>query len=157
MNLHENAEKVLKSNTEILFNHLKEAISNYISSGHAMGEYQFINAYLSATLNAIMAYIDRLLSTGQLEETEIIQALKYANNLQKHNPQLIKMAKSIGGFSFPICCENEIEIPEINIVLDDCIGLKTRKESQKNSYEKYLQQRPVIETLTPIVDMLLDK
>lgn len=152
MNLHENAEKVLKSNIEILFNHLKKAISNYISSGHAMGEYQFINAYLSATLNAIMAYIDRLLSTGQLEETEIIEALKYANNLQKHNPQLIKMAKSIGGFSFPICFENEIDI-----VWDDCIGLKTRKESQKNSYEKNLQQRPVIETLTPIVDMLLDK
>lgn len=155
MELHENAKKVLKSNIEILFNQLKVAVDNYINYGHSIGEFCFINAYLSATINAMVAYIERLVDTKQLDETELVEALKFANNLQKHNPQLIRMAKSTGGMSFPICFENEIIFPQISIVWDDCICLETRKKSQKINYEKHFQQRPVIETLTPIIDALL--
>jgi len=103
-----------------------------------------------------VAYIDRLIKTKQLEETELVLALKFANNLQKHNPQLIRIARSIGGNNFPECYENEIIYSETSIVWDDCIGLKTDRPTQKINYKKHFQQRPIIETLTPIVDNLLD-
>lgn len=157
MELHENAKKVLKSNIEILFNQLKLAVDTYINTGYSMGEFRFINAYLSATINAMVSYIERLIETKQLEETELIEALKYANNLQKHNPQLIRMVKSIGGMSFPICFEDKIILSQISIVWDDCICLETRKKSQKTHYQKHFQQQPIIETLTPIINALLEK
>jgi hypothetical protein len=89
-------------------------------------------------------------------ENDMVEALKFANNLQKHNPQLIRMVKSNGGFEFPFCIEDEFEFIEISIVWDECTGLKTKKSSQKESYEKYFQQRKVIDTLTPIITYLLD-
>lgn len=157
MELHENAEKVLKSNIEILYGQLCAAVHDYIETGHCMGEFRYINAYLCAAINAIVAYIDRLIEVGHMEESEIVQAIKYANNLQKHNPQLIRMSRSIGGFEFPICFTEDFSIPVIEIVWDDCIGLKTKKPSQKDAYEKYFQQRPIIETLDPIVQKLLSE
>ncbi|MDP4118948.1 MAG: hypothetical protein Q8873_07140 [Bacillota bacterium] len=155
MELNENSKKVLKSNIEILFNQLKVAVDSYVKNGRSMGDFSFINAYLSATLNAMVSYIDRLVKVTQLEESELVEALKFANNLQKHKPELIQIAKSTGGMAFPICFENEVIISEISVVWDDCICLKTRKDAQKISYEKNFQQQPIIETLTPIVDKLL--
>ena len=156
MDLDEKARLVLKSNIKILFVQLKAAVDDYIDSGYSMGEFSFINAYMSATINAMVAYIERLVKVEGLEETELVEALKFANNLQKHNPQLIRMSKSTGGMSFPICFEDEITIPQISVVWDDCIGLRTKKPAQKTAYEKYFQQRSVIETLTPIINKLLD-
>lgn len=146
---------VLKNNIEILYSQLSLAIQDYIDSGHCMGEFRYINAYLGATLNALISYIDRLIEVGRLEETETVQALKFANNLQKHNPQLICMSRSIGGMMFPTFFEEEFTIPEIQIVWDDCIGLKTKKTSQREAYEKLFMQRPIKETLDPIVRGLL--
>lgn len=157
MELHENAEKVLKSNIKILFPHLESAVDEYIRDGHGMGEFSFINAYLSATLNAVVAYIDRLIEAGRMQENDVVEALKFANNLQKHNPRLIRIVKSTGGFEFPFCIEDGgLEFLEISVVWDDCIGLQTKKKAQRESYEKYLQQREIIETLKPIVECLLD-
>lgn len=157
MELNDNAERVLKSNIKILFEQLENAVDEYICSGHCIGEFSFINAYLSATLNAVVAYIDRLIEVKRMLEDDIVEALKFANNLQKHNPQLIRMIKSNGGFEFPFCIEEDgFEFIEISIVWDECIGLKTKKSSQKESYEKYFQQRKVIDTLTPIITYLLD-
>jgi len=54
MELHENAKVVLKSNIVILFNQLQVAVDNYIKDGSSMGDFRFINAYLSATLHAMV-------------------------------------------------------------------------------------------------------
>ena len=156
MELNANAERVLKSNIKILFEQLENAVDEYIRSGHCMGEFSFINAYLSATLNAVVSYIERLIEAGRMQELDVVEALKFANNLQKHNPQLIRIFKPNGGFEFPFCIEEDgFEFLEISIVWDECVGLKTRKVSQKESYKKYLQQRKVIDTLKPIVECLL--
>ena len=155
MVLNESAEKILRSNVNILFDQLEKAVNEYLCNGHSRGEFSFINAYLSATLNAVVSYIDRLIEVKRMLENDMVEALKFANNLQKHNPQLIRMVKSNGGFEFPFCIEDEFEFIEISIVWDECVGLKTRKVSQKESYKKYLQQRKVIDTLKPIVECLL--
>ena len=153
--LNEHAETVLKSNIEILYSQLNSAIQDYLHFGHCIGEFRYVNAYLGATLNALVSYIDRLIEVGRFSETDIVQALKFANNLQKHNPQLICMSKAIGGLTFPMCFEEEFSIPEIQLVWDDCIGLKTKKLSQREAYEKCFQQQPIAETLEPIVRELL--
>lgn len=154
--LNDRAEAILKSNIEILYSQLQLAIKNYVRHGHSSGEFCYINAYLSATLNAVISYVDRLIKIGRITETEIIEALKFANNLQKHNPGLISISKSRGGIEFPIAFEDGFEILEIEVVWDDCIALKSRKPSQKIAYEKCFQQKPVIETLEPIIrDLLL--
>ena len=158
MELNERAEAVLKSNIEVLYAQLISAIQDYLDSGHCMGEFRYINAYLGATLNALVSYIDRLIEVGRLSETDTVQALKFANNLQKHNPQLICMSRAIGGLMFPMYFEEEFSIPEIQLIWDDCIGLKTKKSSQREAYEKCFQQRPIAETLEPIVrELLSDK
>lgn len=42
--LHENSEKILKSNIEILFANLSDAIKKYVGVGEWMGELKYINA-----------------------------------------------------------------------------------------------------------------
>ena len=156
MELHINAEKVLKNNIEIMYWELEKAIKTYIKEGHYMGELKYVNAYLCATINSIVAYVERLIKAQRLEEDDIVQALKYVNNLQKHNPQLVSVPKAVGGFCFPLVFTDSFRIPEINIVWDDCIGLDTKKASQKDCYEKYFKQRGIIDTLKPIVVILLN-
>ena len=84
--LSENVENTLKSNIEILFMHLTNAINEYIDKGECMGELKYINAYLAATINAIVSYIDKLIEVDRLQENDVVQALKFVNNLHKHNP-----------------------------------------------------------------------
>lgn len=156
--LNENAERVLKSNIEILYKQLCIAVDEYVQVGCYMGEFSYINAYLSATLNAIVSYVERLIQIGRAEETEVVEALKFANNLQKHNPALVRMSRSMGGIEFPVCFgEDGYEFLEVSVIWDECIGLRTKKQSQKNCYEKIFQQRPIIDTLRPIVEKLLSE
>ena len=154
--LDKRAEEVLRSNIGILYSQLDSSIQEYLKHGHSTGEVSYINAYLSATLNAIISYVDRLMEVGRMKNNERIQALKFANNLQKHQVQLICLSKTIGGFTFPFCIEGEFEIPKIEVVWDECVGLRTESTNQKKAYEKLLKKRPIIETLEPIVRELLD-
>ncbi len=151
--LHENSEKILKSNIEVLFANLSDAIQKYVNDGEWMGELKYINAYLSATIHAIVCYIDKLIEVGRMQETETVQALKYVNNLQKHNPNFVSVTKRIGGLefpmSFPFSCET------YDIVWSECIGLDTRKPQQKDSYEKLFQDRKILDILNEVVAKLL--
>ena len=154
--LDERAEAVLKSNIEILYSQLDSSIQEYLKHGYSTGEVRYINAYLSATLNAIISYVDRLMEVGRMKNNERIRALKFANNLQKHQAQLICLSKTIGGFTFPFCIEGEFEIPKIEVVWDDCIGLKTESPNQRKAYDNLFKKKPIIETLEPIISELLD-
>lgn len=151
--LHENSEKILKSNIEILFANLSDAIKKYVNDGEWMGELKYINAYLSATIHAIVCYIDKLIEVGRMEETETVQALKYVNNLQKHNPNFVSVAKRTGGFVFPMYFPMSCE--PYDVVWSECIGLKTRKEQQKNAYDSLFQHRKILDVLAKIVNVLL--
>ena len=144
--LDKRAEDVLRSNIEILYSQLDSSIQDFFKYGYHKREIRYINAYLSATLNAIISYVERLIKVGCMSETETVLALKFANNLQKHEAQLISISKPEGGFS----------IPKIEVLWDDCIGLSTKYTSQREAYEKLLKKKPIIETLEPIVRELLN-
>lgn len=152
--LHENSEKILKSNIEILFGNLNDAIKKYIDDGEWMGELKYINAYLSATIHAIVCYIDKLIEVGRMEETEVVQALKYVNNLQKHNPNFVSITKRTGGFVFPMSFPFSCEM--YDVVWSECIGLTTKKPTQKVAYEKLFQDRKILDILDVIVKKLLN-
>lgn len=151
--LSENVENTLKSNIEILFMHLTNAINEYIDKGECMGELKYINAYLAATINAIVSYIDKLIEVDRLQENDVVQALKFVNNLHKHNPHFVSVTKRVGGLSFPMSFPLEIEC--CNIVWSECVGLTTKKKQQKDAYEKLFQHREILKTLATIVNSLL--
>ena len=153
--LHKNSELVLKNNIEILFSDLSDAIKKYVDAGEWMGELKYINAYLSATIHAIVCYIDKLIEVGRMEETKVVQSLKYVNNLQKHNPNFVSIAKRTGGFIFPISFPFSCEL--YDVVWSECIGLETRKPQQKESYEQLFQHRKILDVLIPIVIELLEE
>ena len=153
--LHENSEKILKSNIEILFANLSDAIKKYVNDGEWMGELKYINAYLSATVHAIVCYIDKLIEVGRMEETEVVQALKYVSNLQKHNPNFISVTKRTGGLDFPMSFPFSCE--PYDIVWSECIGLTTKKPTQKVAYEKLFQDRKILDILSGIVQELLNE
>lgn len=153
--LHENSEKILKSNIEILFANLNDAIKKYVNAGEWMGELKYINAYLSATVHAIVCYIDKLIEVGRMEETEVVQALKYVNNLQKHNPNFVSITKRTGGFVFPMSFPFSCEM--YDAVWSECIGLTTKKPTQKVAYEKLFQDRKILDILSGIVQELLNE
>lgn len=132
--LSENVECTLKSNIEILFMHLKNSIEEYIEKGECMGDLKYINAYLAATINAIVSYVDKLVEIKRLKENDVIEALKFVNNLYKHNPNFVSATKRIGGFSFPMSFPLEIEC--CNIVWSECIGLTTKKSTAKKCIRK---------------------
>lgn len=152
--LHENSEIVLKSNIEILFNNLNDAIKKYVDAGEWLGELKYINAYLSATIHAMVCYIDKLIEVGRMEESRIVQALKYVNNLQKHNPNFVSITKRTGGFIFPISFPFSCEL--YDVVWAECIGLQTRKQQQKEAYEQFFQHRKILDVLRPVVIELLN-
>lgn len=154
--LDKRAEDVLRSNIEILYSQLDSSIQDFFKYGYHKREIRYINAYLSATLNAIISYVERLIKVGCMSETETVLALKFANNLQKHEAQLISISKPEGGFTLPFSLEGGFSIPKIEVLWDDCIGLSTEYTSQREAYEKLLKKKPIIETLEPIVRELLN-
>ena len=153
--LHENSEKILKSNIEILFANLSDAIKKYVNAGEWMGELKYINAYLSATVHAIVCYIDKLIEVGRMQETETVQALKYVNNLQKHNPNFVSITKRTGGFVFPMSFPFSCEM--YDVVWSECIELTTKKPTQKVAYEKLFKDRKILDILSGIVQELLNE
>lgn len=154
MKIHENAEKRLKENIVILYSDLKTAIEVFIREDNALGDLRKINAYLNATLNAMISYIERLIQCGEWENDETVKALKYANNIQKHNVCLVELARVVGGMVYGFPTEEESGL-ELRIVWDDCIGLSTKSKEQEVCFRKIFQQRGIIETLEPIVNKLI--
>ena len=51
-------KSMLKSNLMVIFSDLEKAIEQYLSSGYRIGETKYIDAYLAATIHALMDYAD---------------------------------------------------------------------------------------------------
>ncbi len=142
------AKLILQSNFEIVYNQLREAIQEYLESGHTKGEFQYIEAYLAATIHSIMDYAERY-----MKNDAIVNACRYVNNTLKHNPQLITHKKITGGFefaiSFPICIE------EIKVVWNFDKDLSVRRPEQQQAFEMLFADKPILETLEPIAKKIL--
>ena len=93
MVLNESAENILRSNVNILFDQLEKAVNEYLCNGHSRGEFSFINAYLSATLNAVVSYIERLIEAGRMQELDVVEALKsYFSPLRRRRQPNIRLS-----------------------------------------------------------------
>ena len=142
-------EMVYKSNIQILFHDLQNAINIYIKHGHTTGEIQYVNAYLLAVLAAIAAYKDTVLKDRP--ETDEIKACKYANNMLKHDPTIISHIESDGGMTFPM--HFPLVIPEIDIVWK-WQDLSAHHEDQKNAFKVLFAGKPVLQTLDNVLSQL---
>lgn len=141
-------ESMLKSNLMIVFSDLEKAIEQYVSSGYSIGETKYIDAYLAATIHALMDYADAYLS----KDDEKIQACRYANNTLKHN-SLLKTHRTItGGLTFPFCFPMRIE--KLEIVWNYDCNVETRYKSQQRAFETHFAGKPILETLRPILQQI---
>lgn len=139
-------ERVYKSNIQILYHDLKNAIKTYIEHGHTTGEIQYVNAYLMAVLAAIAAYNDTV-ENGR-EETDEIKACKYANNLLKHDPTIVTHIKPEGGITFPMSFP--LTIPEIDVVWK-WQELYARSRNQNDAFKNLFAGKPVLQTLDNVL------
>lgn len=142
-------EAVYKSNLQILFSDLHQAVKDYIDYGHTNGEVKYINAYLMAVLGAIAAYKDTVLK-GQ-KETDEIKACKYANNMLKHDPTIITPMTPTGGAGFPISFP--LVIPQISIVWK-WQDLQSKHEDQKDAFKDLFAEKSVLDTLYQVLTHL---
>ena len=126
-----------------MYQHLNEAIKDYLDSGHIRGDLQFIEAYLAATIHAIIDYAERF-----LKEDEMIKACKYANNILKHNQQFNTHKKIIGGVTFPISFPKTFE--EIKVVWNYDERLTVRYPEQKSAFKKMFAGKAILETIEPL-------
>lgn len=138
-------QSILRSNFLILYSNLETAINDYLKYGHTNGQTQFIDAYLSATIHALIDYADKYLDI----RNEKIKACRYANNTLKHNESLISHKEITGGFSFPISFPLCIE--KIEVVWNYDGSVKVHHEDQQNAFKKHFAGKPILETLQPIV------
>lgn len=142
-------EEVYKSNIKILYEDLRNAIDDYVEHGHITGDVRFVNAYLMATIGAIVAYNDTVLR--EQKDFEEMKACKYANNMLKHNPVIVTCVEAHGGLSFPMSFPFEIPIVDVVWKWQD---LCSHHEDQKMAFRELFVGKPVIETLEGILDQI---
>lgn len=127
---------------------MENAINNYLKCGHTLGQTQYIDAYLAASIHALIDYADKYLDTHD----ERIKACKYANNTLKHNGSLVSHKEITGGFSFPISFP--ISFEKIEVVWNYDSNVETRHKDQQAAFAKHFAGKPLLETLRPIFQQI---
>lgn len=143
-----NNQLVLKSNLLILFSDLEYSIKKYLECGYAIGETKYIDAYLAATIHALIDYADKYLD----KDDEKIQACRYANNSLKHHSSLITHKEITGGFSFPV--EFPLYSEKIEVVWNYDSSVKVRHKEQQIAFENHFAGKAILETLRPIMQLI---
>ena len=141
-------KSILKSNCLILFGELQKAINDYLEHGHTRGEVKYIDAFLTATIHSFIDYADGHLDPDK--EDDRFNACRYANNVLKHNSALVTHKKTMGGLSFPI--HFPLAIPEIQVVWNYSESLTVNSQKQQRAFETLFANKPIIDTLLPLVD-----
>lgn len=137
-------KKILKSNFLIVYQDLKDAINEYLSSGHCQGKTEKIDAYLAATIHALIDFDIRC----PYKDRQVIQAFEYANNTLKHNKSLISHKEISGGVTFPV--EFPIEIPKITVIWNYDSSVKAKYKNQQQAFEDLFAGREIFQTLEPL-------
>ncbi len=144
-------KRILRSNFLIMYRELENAIKKYLDYGHLHGDTDKIDAYLAATLHALIDFTDRFWG----DDEEIIKAFKYANNALKHDCSLVSHKKITGGFSFPI--HSPLEISEITVVWNYDHSVKVNSQMQQEAFKKLLAGQEILTTLEPLVMRISDE
>lgn len=114
-----------------------------------------LNYRLGTMLHWIMVYWERLTKKYPEipEETKsFFSALNYANNQMKHEPTLTEFTQRSGGFSFPISFP--LTIMAIQFIWHLNSNNSTRYENQRANFEKYLEHKEVIVTISEAIKIL---
>lgn len=141
-------KNIFRANFLIVYQDLVNSIQHYIDCDYNHGQTDKIDAYLAATIHAIIDYSERFWG----DDTEIIKACKYANNTQKHNLLLISHKRTTGGVHFPI--HFPLEFPPITVIWNYNPQVQTKSCAQKRAFEHLFAGKEIIETLQPIVQRI---
>lgn len=137
----------LQNNFKIMFEGLQKAIEDYLEYGTCTGRMEYVEAYLVATIHALMDYADRFL----LDDDEIM-ACRYVNNTIKHVAGYVTHKEVTGGVTFPITFPLACE--EIKVVWKSEADLACRYEDQKKAYIKCFAGKSLLDTLTPLANKI---
>jgi hypothetical protein len=114
-----------------------------------------LNYRLGTMLHWIMVYWERVIKI-YYDIPEDVQtffsALKYANNQMKHEPTLTEFTQRSGGFSFPISFPLTIMATQFIWHLNSSNA--TRYENQRANFEKQLENKEVMETISKAIEIL---
>lgn len=144
-------KEILKNNFFIVYQDLKDAIDEYLSSGHCQGKTEKIDAYLAATIHAIIDFYERC----PQKSSQIIDACKYANNTLKHNGSLISHKEISGGLSSLI--EFPFESPEITVIWNYDSSIQTNSKAQQQAFEKLFAGQEILQTLVPLAEWIVSE
>ncbi len=139
--------KSLQNNFEVVYRDLLNSIHNYAESGMSKDDLKYINAYLAASIHALIDYTERF-----MKDDDYIMAFKYVNNTIKHVNGFITHSEVAGGVSFPV--EFPLCIDKIRVIWKSYAELNVNKEAQKESYTNLLAGREIIETLKPFAEKI---
>ena len=145
----EKAKPILQSNFNIVYNQLNLAIDNYLGGGYTRGEFQNMEAYLAATIHAIMDYAERF-----LENNEDVNSCRYVNNTLKHSEGYITHKQVTGGISFPVTFPFVSE--KIRVVWKYDETLNVNFERQKIAFKKHWAGKDILSTLEPLANMIIE-
>lgn len=139
------------SNVWIQYENLREAVDMYDRSGNR--DLTFVNAYLVATISAIVSYIDTVWKPehGNEPEAELFLGIKYANNMVKHSYELVSHVKEAGGLGFPVSFP--LVIPKMKMVWSNQ-KLDAHHKEQVRAYEKLFAGRNILEPLQDVMNEL---
>ncbi len=137
----------LQNNFKLMYSRLCWAIDDYLKHGHNDKGIDELEAYLAATMHALMDYAERY-----LKDDDIILACKYVNNTIKHVHGFITHKEITGGFTFPISFPFGCE--EIKVVWKYNESLDCRHKDQKEAYKRCFVGKPLLEILQPLADII---
>lgn len=137
----------LQSNFRIMFMGLQKAIDDYAKSGYHAEKIEFVEAYLVASIHALMDYADRF-----LKDDDEIMACRYVNNTAKHVDGYVTHKEVAGGFTFPVSFPLECE--KIRVIWKKSADLECRHKDQKYAYIKCFAGKELLETLSPLADKI---
>ena len=143
------SKEALKSNFQIMYEELQSLINKYVrNTGDRLLERK-VEAYLSATIHALVDYSSRF-----LESNHSLTACSYVNNTIKHADGFVSYKQVEGGIEFPI--EFPTEIKPVEVVWRN-VDLVCRHDNQKRAYKELLEGRNILDTLEPIAKEILEK
>ena len=140
-------KKNLQNNFRIMLLGLQNAIKEYLEHGCYTGKIDEVEAYLVASIHALMDYADRF-----LENDERILACRYVNNTIKHAGGFVTHKEITGGLTFPMFFPSEFK--KIKFIWKNNADLECRYINQKEAYIHYFAGKELLETLNPLADMI---
>lgn len=147
-------EKYMISALEESNANLKDSINKKMENWKEPNIDYLIFKVQTETIHWLVDSIERIDKTKitNLNDNEIFSAFKYLNNALKHNVSLTHIDIAKGYISFPLT------FPFPNKIIYEWADLSyltsVRNKSQKKHYDIHLKDKPVIETIDNVINII---